>query len=439
MNDRKTIKAIARSHLKRHYVLLTIVCAISIFLGTEFGNVPVNAQAWYEFLRGEITQLNLDSRLINKKSFTDHVLVNLTKDTLIVGQDKEAESMRALGEIINAKDVLGRRRGVFAAIVNNISSGHLISMMAAGMYTIVHSEEAVKILMVFIALGFYVLIWIFLRNFYCALMRRVMLETRIYEQVPMSHYLHFKLVKRWIRVSRTLLRTVVYQFFWFFTLVGGVIKRYSYFAVPYIVAENPDIRPSEAISLSRRMMAGHKWECCKLQLSFFGWWLLGFVTFGAVEALWGIPYRLAVYTEYYVELRALAKEKKIPGAEKLNDYPLFARATKDELLRRYMDVAAREDLIENDIVELTGTRRFFVRNLGLWFGSTDEKHIYTRQEGLRHQAAVGELEMTGHAYPERLNPLWTRETASLTGKVNYLTPCTVWSAILVFFFFSIVG
>ena len=439
MNDRKTIRALARAHVKRHYVFLTIVCAVSIFLGTEFGGIPENAQTWYDLIRGRVTQLSMDSLWLDRKGFTDRLLTDIADENLIAGREETAERMRALSDATDAKAVLGRRRGALAAIVNNLSSGNMISMVAAGMHTIVRSEEAVKVMIVCAALGVYALVWIFLRNFYRALLRRMVLESRIYEKVPMNHFLYFKLVGRWARACLTLLLETVYGILWSLTLVGGVIKVYSYFAVPFIVAENPDIRPGEAITLSRRMMDGHKWECCKLQLSFAGWWLLGFVTFGAVEALWGVPYRMAAYSEYYAELRALAKEKGIPGAERLNDGALFAHAPEEELRRRYADIAMREDLIDNDIVELTGLRGFFVRNFGLWIGPWEDKHIYTRQRGLRHQAAVGRLEMSGRAYPERLNPLWTREAAALTGKVSYLTPCSVWSAILVFFLFSFAG
>ena len=35
----------------------------------------------------------------------------------------------------------------------------------------------------------------------------------------------------------------------------------------------------EALTLSRRLMNGHKWECFKLNLSFVGWRILGFLTF----------------------------------------------------------------------------------------------------------------------------------------------------------------
>ena len=46
MYDRKTIKQQARQHLRRHYVLITVLCALSIFLGTEFTGIVSNAQIW---------------------------------------------------------------------------------------------------------------------------------------------------------------------------------------------------------------------------------------------------------------------------------------------------------------------------------------------------------------------------------------------------------
>ena len=52
--------------------------------------------------------------------------------------------------------------------------------------------------------------------------------------------------------------TAVLQFLWSLTIVGGIIKHYSYILVPYIAAENSDVKAREAITLSRKMMHGHK-------------------------------------------------------------------------------------------------------------------------------------------------------------------------------------
>ncbi|MBR1407935.1 MAG: DUF975 family protein [Clostridia bacterium] len=328
---------------------------------------------------------------------------------------------------------------MLASLVNSVDSGQLYTTAGMALHTIFHSERVVGILLTLDSLLIYLAVWIFVRNVYSAILRRALLETRLYNRLPMSHLMHFKMVGRWLRVSLTLLLQDVLEGLWYLTIVGGFIKRYSYYLVPYIAAENPDIRPMEAIRLSRRMMNGHKWECCKLELSFLGWRLLGFVTFGVTEALWSIPYEEACGAELYARLRSEAKAAGLPGSERLDDDALFERAAQETLNRHYADILEREDLIVNPIVDLTPVQRFFAQNFGIWLGSTIDKRIYSRQEGLRHQAATGRLELSGEAYPERLNRLWTREAAALTGKVSYLKPCSVWSLILVFMIFSIFG
>ena len=127
------------------------------------------------------------------------------------------------------------------------------------------------------------------------------------------------------------------------------------------------------------------------------------------------------------------------GAELLNDDQLFDVADTATLRNRYAEVARVEGIIEEDIVELSPRRRFFARSFGIWLGSLEEKKVYSRQEGLRQQTRIARMEMDGKAYPERMNPLWIRESDALAGHVNYLAPCTVWSLIAVFFSFCMVG
>ena len=59
-----------------------------------------------------------------------------------------------------------------------------------------------------------------------------------------------------------------------FLLILGIIKRYEYRMVPYIVADQPDIPAGEAFAISREMMMGQKLEAWILDISFIGWWLL---------------------------------------------------------------------------------------------------------------------------------------------------------------------
>lgn len=102
----------------------------------------------------------------------------------------------------------------------------------------------------------------------------------------------------------TMFLTTLYLILWSFTIVGLFVKSYSYFLVPYIMAENPTMGANEAITLSRRMMKGHKWECFVMQLSFIGWHVLSALTFGLVGIFWLNGYQAAFFAEYYARLRA---------------------------------------------------------------------------------------------------------------------------------------
>ena len=438
MINLKHIRLRARGTVKRHYVLLTLLCALSIFIGTEFNNVLTNAQTWYEILRGRQVQIALEG-IGSDRSVWRRIINDVIEDNIEAGNLQASERIELLKQATSPRSVLGRQRGVLAAVVNNIGSGYLIAMISTAVHTALHSKDVFLMFMVFLGLTVYLAVWVFLRNVYQAVLRRGALEARSYDVVPTVHLLHIKLVKRWTRAALTLLLETVYETLWSLTIIGGFIKHYSYFLVPFIVAENPDIRPREAIDLSRRMMDGHKWECFLLELSYLGWFVLGFVTFGAADVLWGVPYRVAAYAEYYAALREQAKLKGIEGVERLDDECLFVPADAETLHVRYADIARNEAVIMEDIVQLPRVKHFFAHNFGIWTGTLAEKKIYGRQEGMRRQTLVERLEMNGKAYPRRMNPLWDSAQSSITGRISYLNPCTVWTLVIVFFTFCMVG
>lgn len=438
MIDLKRIRREGRRTVKRHYVLLTLLCALSIFIGTEFNNVLINAQTWYEILRGRQIQIALEG-IGSDRSVWRKIVNDVIEDNIKAGTIKASERRELLKKASSPKSILGRQRGVLAAVVNNVSSGYLLAMMSAAVHTALHSRDPLLMLLVLVGLAVYLAVWIFVRNVYQAVLRRGALEARRYDVVPTAHLLHVKLVRRWTRAALTLLLEAVYASLWALTVVGGIVKHYSYFLVPFIVAENPDIRPNDAITLSRRMMNGHKWECFLLECSFLGWFLLGFVTFGAADVLWGVPYRVASCTEYFAELRLQARLKGIEGVEQLNDTCLYTPADAETLHARYADIARNEDIIMEDIVELSPVKRFFAHNFGIWMGTLAEKKVYGRQEGMRRQTYVERLEMNGRAYPRRMNPLWDKVQSSISGRINYLNPCTVWTLVVVFFTFCMMG
>ena len=86
-------------------------------------------------------------------------------------------------------------------------------------------------------------------------------------------------------------------------IVPGVMKSYAYAQVPYILAENPDMEPKEALDRSESMMIGHRMELFKLRLSFIGWDLLAVLTLGILDVFYVGPYSKATEAEFYKALK----------------------------------------------------------------------------------------------------------------------------------------
>ena len=87
-------------------------------------------------------------------------------------------------------------------------------------------------------------------------------------------------------------------------IIPGIIKAYAYRMVPYILKEHPELSGTQAITLSRRMMKGHKGDAFVLDLSFIGWILLSALTFGILHLFYVGPYIQATDAELYKVVRA---------------------------------------------------------------------------------------------------------------------------------------
>ena len=86
-------------------------------------------------------------------------------------------------------------------------------------------------------------------------------------------------------------------------IIPGAVKRYSYRMVPYILADDPTIGATEAITLSREMMNGNKWKAFILDLSFIGWDLLSLLTLGLLGVFYVNPYQFSTGAELYQALK----------------------------------------------------------------------------------------------------------------------------------------
>ena len=96
---------------------------------------------------------------------------------------------------------------------------------------------------------------------------------------------------------------LLFVFLWMLLfIIPGIVKSYSYAMAYYILAENPDMTAREALTESKIIMNGHKWEFFVLQLSFILWALLVLVTFG-IAAIYVSPYQQLTFTNFYHNIK----------------------------------------------------------------------------------------------------------------------------------------
>jgi len=106
----------------------------------------------------------------------------------------------------------------------------------------------------------------------------------------------------WNVVKVMLVRNFVIYLGCLLLVVPGVYFMYRYKLVPYLLAEQPGMKLSDATTISSEMMNGQKWDAFLLDLSFWPYIIGAMLTWGIVGVLVGWPYRHAANAELYLEL-----------------------------------------------------------------------------------------------------------------------------------------
>jgi uncharacterized membrane protein len=99
------------------------------------------------------------------------------------------------------------------------------------------------------------------------------------------------------------LLVLVYVFLWTLLLiVPGIIAALGYSMTFYIIADDPVIKPQDAMKKSKSMMDGYKLKLFYLCLRFFLLALLCILTLG-IGFLWLIPYIHVTMAKFYDDIR----------------------------------------------------------------------------------------------------------------------------------------
>lgn len=303
MWKRSGLKQRARQLLKAQYWRLVAVCFIMAILTGVYSDT-LNVLFSYDSAR-EIHSANI---LMNSsEGISNSEIVNEFLTGIGVDQQKEQEHRYGT-------------EGVLAAIFNSTTqSGSILFGILNSLNQVLFHDRIMASVIIMIGAMLLVLYSLFVENMLIVSECRFFLEANTYPKTPIQRLLFLIRIRKIWNVDKVMLFKTLFTFLWDLTLVGGIIKRYSYRMIPYILAENPAIGRKEAFALSKRMMHGNKWRTFLLDASFLGWWVLNLITFGLLKIFYMNAYKTATTAQLYLTLRQQAVEQKYEYYECLND------------------------------------------------------------------------------------------------------------------------
>ena len=307
MKDNKQIRKNARNTLKHNYFVLVFVCLIMMILA---GSYTTTFNGFKNILRNDFkiesknnNNIEIDALSNSNMDITSDVL------TLIFKTDK-------VEQVKFKESVTG---GFFRTIFDGITHAEqfLFRIVKFVLDLFVNANKTITLGIIIILIQF--LYQIFIAKPLRVCQSRVFMESRLYYKTPFKRFTQVIKKNNYLNIVKTILLTDIYQLLWDFTIIGGIIKRYSYRLVPMIMAENPNIKPKEAINLSRNMMNGNKFQLFKLDMSFLVYQIIDIVSMGFLGIWIFNPYYTSSVVEFYSEAKQIYKEKNMKNSELLND------------------------------------------------------------------------------------------------------------------------
>ncbi len=440
MYNRKQIKKDAKQTIKHHYFLLVILCLISGVLGSEFTNVLTIWTTNYDTEVSQEVENIQSSQVIGRSASLSNVIDNVVSGNLDEAKRIATETKKSYeNEVDDSKNRFGHTEGILSKLVVSFMSGSVVITLVTSLAHITTSTSISIALIILVAFFIYLLYNIFVVDYFRIIHRRIVLEAGTYKKVPLSHAFISHSIKKNFKAALAYLRCSIYLLLWWLTIIGGIIKTFSYAMVPYIIAENPDICGKDAITLSRKMMNGHKWQLFMIHVSLIGWYLLDMLTLGLTGIFFLNPYITTIEAKYYEWLRGVSKQKNIENIDLLNDTYLFEYADDETLQNAYHDIAQDEQYIQSHPIQLTKIQKFFASNFSLWIGSLSKKKEFQALENLKHTISAEHDALEKKSYPVRLNPLYKPSLKKSALSIQYIRCYTIWTLILFFFLFSFIG
>ncbi len=303
MWNRRELKRESKHNLKRNYWTIMAVCFVMALLAIEYGSATQLAEEY-----------NSDKEYAGEVAHTvEHGDKRGVLAALINRGDKgwSQELHPQKGVFASVFHAAVRTRQIFMNAMRtaeHIIQGHGWAVALVGMLSVLLSA----------------LYEILAKNLLLIGERRFFLENHLYHKTPIGRIFSTFRRETFLRIAWIMLARNIFLFLWSLTIVGGIIKRYSYKMIPYILAENPQIGRKEAFALSMKMMKGNKWRAFLLDVSFIPWNALASLTMGLLGIFFVNPYVRGAEAELYLKLREHAVEQRQEGWQFFTDEALVS-------------------------------------------------------------------------------------------------------------------
>ena len=306
----KKIKRDARINIKHNYfknVIVVFLCTLLIY-GISFSSKNI-----LDMNFNNVKNINI---LTNNSKSNSEIIdelvkkINDSKDT-----DKNFARRFTHGVMSVVVNEVTTTKSVFFSLLNSINKflgGHV----SVGIIIIISNIILILFRIIFVS------VFEIGKN-------RYFLEQRRYLKTGIDRTLYPYKKKKIFHLASILFVKNLYLFLWSFTIVGYFIKYYEYAMIPYILAENPNIKMQDAFRLSKELIYKEKFNLFKLDLVLLIYRIPGLFTFNLTNIFFTDIYAATLYSEFYMNLKQF-KKKSLKDKELLNDKYLNIKNLVDD-------------------------------------------------------------------------------------------------------------
>lgn len=256
-------------------------------------------------------------------------------------------------------------RGVVSVFVNQItSSGSVGFGILNGINTLVFQGSVSHSIVIFCLALILLLINVFVRYVLLVGECRYFLEHRRYSDTKIDKLLFIYKHGKTNNVAKVMFIRYIKQLLWNFTIIGGLIKRYEYSMIPYILAEDPTIEWKDAFKISKELTRGEKKRIFAMDLVYFVGYIVSSFTYNLLSVFLFNPLKSCAYAEIYITLREAKSVSVNIKAINRDDY-LYTSSVVDDVYPE--DKYTLKPLAKRNWINIDYDRNYSISTMILFF------------------------------------------------------------------------